>query len=99
MIRNPQRVVSKDDLSAAVWNRLIISASTMSTRINAARGAIGDSGEEQRLIRTVHGKGFRFVAAVREGEETVRKLAAIFAADVAGYSQLMGQDGSARCGG
>jgi TolB-like protein/class 3 adenylate cyclase len=91
-IRNRERVVSKDDLLTAVWNGRIVSESTLSTRINAARSAIGDSGEEQRLIRTVHGKGIRFVGAVREGGETVRKLAAIFAADVAGYSQLMGQD-------
>jgi adenylate cyclase len=91
-IRNRERVVSKDDLLAAVWNGRIVSESTMSTRINAARTAIGDSGEEQRLLRTAHGKGIRFVGAVREEEETVRKLAAIFAADVAGYSRLMGQD-------
>jgi adenylate cyclase len=92
LIRNRERVVSKDDLLAAVWNGRIVSESTLFTRINTARNAIGDSGEEQRLIRTTHGKGFRFVAAAREGEETVRKLAAIFAADVAGYSRLMEQD-------
>jgi adenylate cyclase len=91
-IRNRERVVTKDDLLAAVWNGRIVSESTLSTRINAARSAIGDSGEEQRLLRTAHGKGIRFVGAVREEEETVRKLAAIFAADVAGYSRLMGQD-------
>jgi TolB-like protein/DNA-binding winged helix-turn-helix (wHTH) protein len=91
-IRNRERVVSKDDLLAAVWHGRIVSESTLSTRINAARNALGDSGEEQRLLRTAHGKGIRFVGAVREGEETVRKLAAIFAADVAGYSRLMGQD-------
>src|SRR6266571_5009690 len=51
-IRNRERVVSKDDLLAAVWNGRIVSESTMSTRINAARTAIGDSGEEQRLLRT-----------------------------------------------
>jgi len=75
-----------------VWNGRIVSESTLSTRINAARSAIGDSGDEQRLLRTAHGKGIRFVGSVREEEETVRKLAAIFAADVAGYSRLMGQD-------
>jgi adenylate cyclase len=91
-IRNRERVVSKDDLLAAVWNGRIVSESTLSTRINAARSALSDSGEEQRLIRTTHGKGIRFVGAVREVEETIRKLAAIFAADVAGYSRLMGQD-------
>jgi adenylate cyclase len=91
-IRNRERVVSKDDLLAAVWNGRIVSESTLSTRINAARSAIGDSGEKQRLLRTAHGKGIRFVGAVREEEETVRKLAAMFAADVEGYSRLMGQD-------
>jgi len=93
-IRNRERVVSKDDLLAAVWNGRIVSESTLSTRINAARTALGDSGEEQRLIRTAHGKGIRFVGVVREDEETetARKLAAIFAADVEGYSRLMGQD-------
>jgi class 3 adenylate cyclase len=92
LIRNRERVVTKDDLLAAVWNGRIVSESTLSTRINAARSAIADSGEEQRLLRTAHGKGIRFVGAVREEEETVRKLAAILAADVAGYSRLMGQD-------
>jgi TolB-like protein len=70
-IRNRERVVSKDDLLAAVWNGRIVSESTLSTRINAARSAIGDSGEEQRLLRTAYGKGIRFVGAVREEEETV----------------------------
>jgi class 3 adenylate cyclase len=92
LIRNRERVASKDDLLAAVWSGRIVSESTLSTRINATRSAIGDTGEEQRLIRTAHGKGFRFVGLVREEEETVRKLAAIFAADVEGYSRLMGQD-------
>ncbi len=92
LIRNRERVVSKDDLLAAIWNGRIVSESTLFTRINAARTAIGDSGEEQRLIRTAHGKGIRFVGVVGEEEETVRKLAAIFAADVEGYSRLMEQD-------
>ena len=73
VIRNRERVVSKDDLLAAVWHGRIVSESTLSTRINAARRAIGDSGKEQRLIRTAHGKGIRFVGAVREEDvATVR---------------------------
>jgi class 3 adenylate cyclase len=92
LIRNRERVVSKDDLLAAVWNGRIVSESTLGARINAARSAIGDSGEAQRLIRTVMRKGLRFVGAVREEEDAVRKLAAILAADVAGYSRLMGAD-------
>ena len=67
LIRNRERVVSKDDLIAGVWNGRIVSDSTLATRINAARRAIGDDGEQQRLIRTSARKGIRFVGAVREG--------------------------------
>jgi TolB-like protein len=66
LIRNREHVISKDDLLAAVWRGRIVSESAMSTRINAARAALGDSGEQQRLIKTLPRKGLRFVAAVRE---------------------------------
>jgi pimeloyl-ACP methyl ester carboxylesterase/DNA-binding winged helix-turn-helix (wHTH) protein len=69
LIQNRERVVSKDDLIAGVWDGRIVSDSTLTSRINAARRAIGDSGEQQRLIRTAARKGIRFVGAVREGEE------------------------------
>jgi TolB-like protein/Tfp pilus assembly protein PilF len=68
LIRNRNRVVSKDDLLEAVWNGRIVSESTLTTHINAVRKAIGDSGEEQRLIRTVARKGFRFVGDVRDAQ-------------------------------
>ena len=68
LVRNCDRVVSKDDLLAAVWGGRIVSESTLATRINAARRIIGDSGEQQRLIRTTIGKGVRFVGAVQERE-------------------------------
>jgi pimeloyl-ACP methyl ester carboxylesterase/DNA-binding winged helix-turn-helix (wHTH) protein len=66
LARNRDRVVSKDDLLAGVWNGRIVSESTLTSRINAARKAIGDSGEQQSLIRTIARKGFRFVGAVSE---------------------------------
>jgi DNA-binding winged helix-turn-helix (wHTH) protein/alpha-beta hydrolase superfamily lysophospholipase len=69
LIDNRDRVVSKDDLIASVWRGRIVSDSTLDSRINAARKAIGDSGEKQELIRTVPRKGVRFVGAVRRGEE------------------------------
>src|SRR5262245_16982818 len=53
LIRNRERVVSKDDLISAVWDGRIVSDSALTTRINAARRAIGDSGEKQRLIKTL----------------------------------------------
>jgi TolB-like protein len=65
LLRNRDRVVSKDDLIAAIWLGRIVSESTLTSRINAARRAIGDSGEEQRLIRTIARKGFRFVGEVQ----------------------------------
>lgn len=63
-IEQRHRVVSRDDLIDVVWNGRIVSESTLATRINAARRAIGDSGREQRLLRTVARKGIRFVGAV-----------------------------------
>jgi TolB-like protein len=67
LIENRDRVVSKDDLIAAVWDGRIVSDSTLTSRINAARKALGDSGEEQKLIRTIARKGFRFVGEVSLG--------------------------------
>jgi TolB-like protein len=66
LIRNRERVVGKDDLLASVWQGRIVSESALSTRINAARSVLGDSGETQRLIKTLPRKGLRFVGAVRE---------------------------------
>jgi TolB-like protein len=66
LIGNRERVVSKDELITAVWNGRIISESALSSRITAVRHAVGDSGEQQRLIRTVARKGFRFVGDIRE---------------------------------
>jgi TolB-like protein len=69
LIRNRDRVVSKDDILAAVWKGRLVSESTLTTRINAARNAIGDNGETQRLIRTLPRRGLRFVGTVREQQE------------------------------
>jgi TolB-like protein len=65
LVQNPDRVVSKDDLIASVWAGRIVSDSTLTSRINAARKAVGDSGKNQKLIRTIARKGLRFVGAVR----------------------------------
>ncbi len=66
LIRNRERVVSKDDLIEGVWGGRIVSESTLTSRINAARRTVGDSGAEQALIRTVARKGLRFVVQVSE---------------------------------
>jgi DNA-binding winged helix-turn-helix (wHTH) protein len=68
LIRNRERVVSKDDLISAIWNGRIVSDAVLATRLNAARAAIGDGGDKQHLIKTLPRKGFRFVGAVHEGQ-------------------------------
>ena len=73
LVQNCDRVVSKDDLIDSVWSGRVVSDSALTSRINAARRAIGDSGGEQKLIRTIARRGFRFVGAVRmqsNGDET-----------------------------
>src|SRR5712691_5738334 len=66
LIRNRDHVVSKDELIIGVWNGRIVSESALSSRITAVRHAVGDSGERQRLIRTIARKGFRFVGDIKE---------------------------------
>ena len=69
LIRSRDRVVSRNDLLDAVWHGRIVSEATLSSRVNSARAAIGDSGAEQRLIRTLPRKGLRFVGTVQEVRE------------------------------
>ena len=64
---HPDRVVSKDEINAAVWGGRIVSDAALSSRISSARQAIGDDGKSQSLIRTVHGRGFRFAGTVTAG--------------------------------
>jgi TolB-like protein len=68
LVRNRERVVSKDDLIEVVWGGRIVSESTLTSRVNAVRKAIGDTGDEQRLVRTIARKGYRFVGEVRESD-------------------------------
>jgi TolB-like protein/Flp pilus assembly protein TadD len=76
LIHNRERVVSKDDLINAIWNGRAVSDAALTTRLNAARTAIGDSGEEQRLIKTLPRKGYRFVGRVQEAQRPAGAIAA-----------------------
>jgi pimeloyl-ACP methyl ester carboxylesterase/DNA-binding winged helix-turn-helix (wHTH) protein len=71
LIRNRDRVVSKDDVLDAIWEGRIVSESTLTSRINAARRAIGDTGADQKLIKTIARKGLRFVGEVAEAARVV----------------------------
>ena len=68
------RVVSKDELISEIWGGRIVSESAVTSRINAARKAIGDSGQDQKLIRTAARKGFRFIGDVIEKTAEVSDL-------------------------
>jgi len=68
LIRNRERVVSKDDLHQRHLERALRVDAALTTRLNVARTAIGDSGEQQRLIKTLPRKGFRFVGPVLEAQ-------------------------------
>lgn len=65
LVENCDRVVSKDDLLDAVWQGRIVSDAAIDSRMRSARQAIGDDGRTQRQVRTIRGRGFRFVGAVR----------------------------------
>ena len=85
LIENRDHVVTKDDLIETVWDGRIVSESTLTSRINAARRAVGDSGKDQAVIRTIARKGFRFVGDVqklRNGEvQTIVSPALDFASE------------------
>ena len=66
LVRHRERVVGRDELLKAIWRGHDVSDAVVSTRINAVRAAVGDSGREQSVIRTFLRKGFRFVRPVRE---------------------------------
>ena len=76
LVQHGDRVVTKDDLFAAVWNGRFVSESALTTRINAARTALGDDGKAQRLLRTLRGRGVRFVGDVRVPSDAISSTTA-----------------------
>jgi pimeloyl-ACP methyl ester carboxylesterase/DNA-binding winged helix-turn-helix (wHTH) protein len=66
LMTHRDRVVSREDLLDAVWGDRFVSESALTTRIKQARQAVGDDGRAQKVIRTAHGRGYRFVADVTE---------------------------------
>ena len=70
LVSRRDRVVTKDELLDEIWGGRAVSESTLTSRINAARRALGDSGDEQRLVRTIARKGFRFVGTVEDQPDT-----------------------------
>jgi TolB-like protein len=75
LVRNHDRIVTKDELIETVWKGRAISEAALSSRISAARRAVGDSGAEQKLIRTLNKRGFRFVGAVQKAVQKAVQVA------------------------
>src|SRR5215510_3809394 len=64
LVEHHDRVVTKDELCAQVWPNQFISEATLGSTVRAVRQAIGDTGQAQQLIQTVHGYGYRCLAPV-----------------------------------
>jgi len=82
LVQNRERVVSKDDLIASVWGGRIVSDAALTSRIYAARKAVGDTGRDQKLIRTVSRKGLRFIGVLNSpADDDARIFPAVLAAE------------------
>jgi pimeloyl-ACP methyl ester carboxylesterase/DNA-binding winged helix-turn-helix (wHTH) protein len=71
LVEHADRVARKEDILAAVWGTTFVTDSALATRIKEARQAIGDNGRDQRLIRTVHNRGYRFVGELEAGPKSI----------------------------
>ena len=72
LLRNRGRLVTKDEIFQRIWNGRIVSDAALSSRVKSMREAIGDDGASQALIRTIRGRGFRFVGPVTESAAAER---------------------------
>ena len=74
LVRHRDRVVPRTELLDEIWGSRFVTDSALASRVKAARKAVGDSGREQGVIRTVHGRGYQFLAPVQEGAGPERSL-------------------------
>ena len=70
LIEHRERLVPKNELFEKLWDGRVVTDSTLTSRIKSARRALGDSGKAQQFIKTIYGKGFRFIADVRFAHST-----------------------------
>lgn len=75
LVRQRHRVVSKNEILEAIWGDRFVSESALTSRVKALRRAIGDDGQAQRLVRTVHGRGYQFIGVVTERASAVASAA------------------------
>ena len=70
LVENRDKVLAKNDLLDMVWGDRFVSESALTTQIKALRRAVGDTGRDQQIIKTIHGQGYMFVASVAEGDDS-----------------------------
>src|SRR5215207_631872 len=76
LLAHRDRVVSKEELMDEVWGGRFVSEAAVTSRIKQARRAVGDDGQAQRVIRTVHGRGYRFIGTIRAEDERAQAVPA-----------------------
>ncbi len=72
LVENGDRLLSKDELIEKVWDGRVVSDAAVASRVKSARQALGDDGKAQRFIKTIHGRGYRFVAQARAARSAAR---------------------------
>jgi DNA-binding winged helix-turn-helix (wHTH) protein len=98
LVRHRDRVVPRAELLDEVWKHRFVSDSALASRVKAARRAVGDSGREQAVIRTVHGRGYRFLAPVQKPAAAVPGLAPVGReAELAGLARRHDLARAGRC--
>jgi len=70
LVEHRERLVPKDEIFEKLWDGRVVTDSALTSRIKSARQVLGDSGKAQQFIKTIYGKGFRFVADVRFAHST-----------------------------
>ena len=73
LVENRHRVVSKNELLDQVWGHQFVTESALTTRIKQLRQAVGDTGKDQKVVQTIHGRGYRFIASVQEASDSVER--------------------------
>ncbi len=90
LVEHRDRLVTKEELLDRIWGDRFVSEAALNSRVMAARKAIGDNGRDQRLIKTVHGRGYRFIAPVSARDDApsgARETRAVGPASVAAQAQ------------
>jgi TolB-like protein len=82
LVENRDRMVSKEEIIEKVWDGRVVSDAAVASRLKSARQALGDSGQSQHFIKTIHGQGYRFVAAVKTLRSAGASLAAPEISDI-----------------